>query len=553
MKRIAFMALCLIVLIPNLSADELHDEILNKGLRNNIYLSYQLIEKAHDEPDKARTYADEAVLYSPDLPAGYFHLAWITMTESPKGFLEGLNYLIQGFSAYKRNFWWTFTLSGVLYMSILITIVPTVFLIILVRLPLDLPLINHEIREDGKHLVIFILVFFLSIMGPLFFLAAMLLLVSFYFQKGNIIFTYTIFGLLILLPLLLKPVEIFFSAALSPEVKAIVAVNQGNDNSYALNILPGKEDRDELFTLGLAQKRDGKIDEAIATYDKILGKYPDDPRVLNNLANCYAILGKYAEAKAINEKALKSKPMASVYYNLSQISRELLLFDEGDRYFDEARKIDPDAVAEYRSVASMKPNRSYVDLTLNNGEIWKYAFGKRGRHPDTLTIIPLWLTPIVGIMVFSSLFIFSRMKRNKAYSCKRCGVIICHKCERSLKWGSMCHDCFTALVSLEKDPRDRIAKIMTVYDKKRSKRSVIMLLSFLFPGLHLVYARKIVKGAVLLFLFLLPPVVYIVSGLNDFPIYPFSQSWLFFILVPLMPFIYIMNIILTRRYLKKWV
>jgi len=117
----------------------------------------------------------------------------------------------------------------------------------------------------------------------------------------------------------------------------------------------------------------------------------------------------------------------------------------------------------------------------------------------------------------------------------------------------MCHDCFTALVSLEKDPRDRIAKIMTVYDKKRSKRSVIMLLSFLFPGLHLVYARKIVKGAVLLFLFLLPPVVYIMSGLNDFPIYPFSQSWLFFILVPLMPFIYIMNIILTRRYLKKWV
>jgi len=57
----------------------------------------------------------------------------------------------------------------------------------------------------------------------------------------------------------------------------------------------------------------------------------------------------------------------------------------------------------------------------------------------------------------------------------------------------------------------------------------------------------------LLFFFLLPLIVYFVSSMNSFPIYPYSQSWLFFILVPLMPFLYIMNIILTRRFLKKWV
>lgn len=554
MKRFAVMVFFLVLMFPDPSAGVLRDEITNRGLRNDTVLSYELIEKAHNEPDKAREYAEQAVLASPDLPAGYFHLAWVTIAGfSPKNFLEGLNYLVQGLGAYKRNFWWSFSLSGIIYMSILITIIPTVFLIVLVRLPLDLPLINHEIREEGKHFVIFILVFIMSIMGPLFFLAAMLLLVSFYFQKGNIVFTYAVFGLLILLPLLLRPVEVYYSAALSPEVKAIVAVNQGNDNSYAFNALAGKEGTAELFTLALAQKREGKIREAIVTYNRILKQSPGDSRVLNNLANCYAILQRYDEAKEAYERALESGKRASVYYNLSQISRDRLLFEEGDRFFDEARKVDPDAVAEYRSTASMNPNRLYVDLTLDNGDLWKYAFEKRGRKPHTFAIIPTWLTPIVGIMIFISLFIFSRMNRNKAYSCRRCGVIICHKCERSLKWGSMCHDCFTALVSLEKDPRDRIAKIMSVYDKKRSKRSIIMFLSFLFPGLHLVYARKIVKGAGLLFLFLLPPAVYIMNALNDFPIYPYSQIWLFFFLAPLMPIIYILNVILTRRFLKKWV
>jgi len=470
MKRFLFIVALMLLFVPRSGADEVREETLNRGLSNNNYLSYVMIEKAHDEPGMVLEYLEKAIEYSPDLPAGYFHLAWGTITTSPGKFLQGLNYVVQGFGAYKRNFWWTFSLGGIIYLSFLITIIPTVFLIILVRLPLDLPLINHEIREDGKHFVILFLLFFMSIMGPLYFLAAMLLLVSFYFQKGNIFFTYTIFGLLILLPLLLKPVEIFYSASLSPEVRAVVAVNQGDDNIYALNALEGKEGKEELFSLALAQKREGSISKAIATYRKLLAAAPDDTRALNNLANCFAILNMFEEAKTYYDLVLKVRPSASTYYNMGQMSRELLHFEEGDRYFDEARKVDPDAVVGYRSTASLVPNRLYVDHVLKGDEIWRYALSKRGRMPSTLTIIPLWLTPIVGIMVLISLFIFSRMKRNKAYSCKRCGVIICSQCERSLKWGSMCHDCFTALVSLEKDPRDRIAKIMTVYDKKRSKQ-----------------------------------------------------------------------------------
>ncbi|MGE5894614.1 MAG: tetratricopeptide repeat protein [bacterium] len=553
MKKIFILIFLFFAVSYSLFAQDLYEERLNKGLRNADDVSYYLIEKAHNDPANIQEYLAEAVKLSPDLPAVYFHLAWVSLTTSPANLYESAHYLLGGFHAYKKNFWWIFNLTGIAYLGFLLTLVCSVLFAVLVRLSLDVPLLTHEIREDGKSFFILLLAFFISALGPLYFIAAMLMILSFYFKKGDRLLTYVFLGALVFLPLFLKPVNVFLSAGTSPELKAIVAVNEGEDNAYALYALRGKEGRDELFSLALAQKREGRYNEAIENYRKILDRHPDDAAAYNNLGNCYAILKSYDEAKGAYEKSLKIRPLASANYNMSQVSREMLDFEAGDRYFDEAKRIDSDAVAGYRQGSSAEPNRLYADELLGMADFWRYALGVPGEHVISLTYLPLWSTPVIGLVVLVSFVIFSRKRKVRAFSCKRCGVVICARCERSLKWGSMCNDCFSALVTLEKDPRDRIAKVMTVYDAKRRKKNIIRFLSFVMPGLHLVYTGKIVKGTVLMFLFLLFPVVFLLSIAYQYSIYPYAHSWLAFALVVSVPTLYFMNIIATRRFLKEWV
>lgn len=552
MKRFVLAVFWVLVAYNCLHAKDLYDEMLNSGLRNSDKVSFFLMEEAKEDPAKSREALLEAMNYSPDLPAVYFKLFWGSLTSSPQSIYDSIHYLMRGFGAYRNNFWWLFNLLGILYLGALLAVVAVLFFIVLVRLPMDVPLINHEIREDSRMALVYIVALVLSSLGPLYFIAAMLMIISLYFRRSSRIVTYCFFGALIALPLLMKPVEIFLSASTWPELKAIVAVNQGQDNAYALQVLPGKGGREELFSLALAQKREGLYGKAITSYEELLSKYSGDAIVYNNLANCYAILKMYDRARELYEKAVSISPMASAYYNLSQLSRELLDFSSGDRYFDDAKRISPDAVGRFRALTSTEPNRFYFDEVLPMKELWAHALTARGREIGSFSYLPLWATPFAGIVVLVLFLVMTRVWKVRAFSCRRCGLIICTRCERSLKWGSMCHDCFVSLVTLEKEPRDRIRKLQKVYAVKRRRRSLIRFLSVLMPGLHLIYTGKILRGAALSFLFLFFPILYVLGRGYNFSIYPFRHEWIVFALMIFTPLLYIINLVATRRFLKGW-
>ncbi len=554
MKKLSLLIVMIMLTSTFLYAEDLYDQRLDKGLTNSEFYSYHLIEKAHNEPSRVIEYLEEALKFSPDLPAAYFHLAWVTITTSPAKIYDSASYFFEGFNAYNRNFWWSFNILGITIIGTILAFGGTIIIIAMVRLPVDLPLINHEIKEDGRNFFLFILVFFMSGLGPLYFLASVLMLISFHFKKSDTIITYAFFIALILLPLFVKPIEFFISTEMSSALRAIISVNEGRDNNYALDVLEGEEDREALFSYALALKREGRLNKAIAVYQKILEANPNDPAIYNNIGNCYFMLGQKEDAMAMYKKAVEIKPLVSSYYNLSQLYRDMLEFEEGDRYFDEARRIDIDAVKRFRESSSRDLGTFfYIDETLHSSDFWSYALRQSGQVSLPGTFIPLWLTPIAGILMTVTFSALSKTRKNKASSCKRCGSIICPKCERSLKWGEMCHDCFTALVTFEKDPRDRIAKIMTVQDKKKGRKTIIFLLSLLMPGSNLIYTGKILKGAILAFLFLISPMLIIASLFHRIAIYPYMHSWLIFILAIISILFYIVNIFATRRLLKTWV
>ena len=103
-----------------------------------------------------------------------------------------------------------------------------------------------------------------------------------------------------------------------------------------------------------------------------MASYPD-PRAYVNLGNSYVSVNDMAAAKESYKKSIELKPLASAYYNLSQISRETLDFAKGEEYFTEAIKLSSESVSQFSSAASRNPNRLVIDETLPMSAMWEYA------------------------------------------------------------------------------------------------------------------------------------------------------------------------------------
>lgn len=185
MKKLFSLIFLCLFLIPVLSSGEdLYEEQLNKGIRNSEPYAYVLIKQSKADTAHAKEILRKALRYSPDLPAVYFELSKASLSFSTDGIFEAVDYMLQGISAYQRNFWWSFTMVGSLYMSVIISFIISVIIIIFIRLSSDLRLLSHDIEEvRTKTLLLLVLAFALT--GPIFLIGGLLFILGLYLKKWD--------------------------------------------------------------------------------------------------------------------------------------------------------------------------------------------------------------------------------------------------------------------------------------------------------------------------------------------------------------------------------
>jgi tetratricopeptide (TPR) repeat protein len=109
----------------------------------------------------------------------------------------------------------------------------------------------------------------------------------------------------------------------------------------ALKLNP--ENRDAQNLVGIALRRMGRVDEAIARYKEILKENPDFPRVLYNLGIALSKNGDLASARAAYERAVALKPnFAEAHNNLGDVSLRLGDIETAEREIREALAIQAD-------------------------------------------------------------------------------------------------------------------------------------------------------------------------------------------------------------------
>jgi tetratricopeptide (TPR) repeat protein len=552
MKRLFLLILFCMLFIPSVSSGkDLYEDQLDKGIRNSEPYSFLLIKQSKANSAEAKDILKKALRYSPDLPAVYFELSKASFTFSPEGMFEAIDYMFQGISAYKRNFWWSFMMAGSLFTSAILSLIISTIIIILIRLPNDMSLLSHEIKEvNNRVLLLLILVF--AIIGPLFLIGGLLIIIGLYMKNWDRVFVYFFLLFLLISPWIFNTALIFFNAPTSGKLKAVVQVNESKDNKYVLSLPRSSSDPVELFSYALALKREGKYSEAVDIYKELITKRPT-PQLYNNLANCYVGINDIEKAKELYRKSIELKPLPSALYNLSQVLRETFDFGKGEEYFLSAQRLDHDAVARFRAIFSRNPNRFVVDEVLTASELWKYSMGKTTSTSTMgLSTVPLKFLPLIASSMIILFYILNRRLKSRAYKCSKCGTILCNKCEKHILWGRMCLQCYRSLVKIDElDAKKRIARVLTVYEYQKRRRGIIKIISFIMPGSGQIYAGNVLYGLLFLWPFLFLLLILITNSIFVIETSNFSHIWLNWCSLFLMAVVYLLSNIITRRRLAK--
>ncbi len=547
-----FISFFLILFIPSLLfGTNLYEEQLDKGIENSDVYSYFLIEKSKADPSKAEDMLLTALRYSPDLPAVYFELTKNTFSFSTQGVFRAFDYMVKGIRTYTKNFWWSFIAAGSFFMSFIISFTVSIIVIVLTRLYRDTPLFLHDIMEQ-KSKIFILLILISAIAGPLFFIGGVLVILGLYMKRKDrtVVYLYLIF--LLLLPLVFKTSSIFFTIPSSEVLKAVVLVNESKDNKYALTTLENKKDNVALFSYALALKREGRYDEAIKIYSKLLSE-KTDPKVYINLANCYFAKGEIEIAKQLYEKAIQIRPLVSALYNLSQVSRISLDLEKGEEYFLYAQRLDSNAVSRFQAIFGHNPNRFVIDEVLSIYDIWRYAVHRKiNTSTFGLTKIPFNIIPFIAFFFILLFYILNKRIKQRAYKCHKCGTILCPRCEKKILWGNMCPECFKTLVKLhELDARERIARLQLVYEHQKRNRTMMNIFSFLLPGFAQIYAGNVFKGLLFLWVFLFFLSILIINLMFTREIPSFSHDLINWFFMFLLVIVYITSNLITRRRISK--
>jgi|GEM_PF-19039 len=509
--------------------NSLREEALNKGLRfPEAGFSYILRQK-NLSADKIA----ELIRLDPESPSNYFRISEFMFKDDIKEWLtNGIPYLLSGFKASFHDLYWLINLMLLFSSLIILSIILAFIAASIIRLPFEIPLLVHEIRESRIYYLLPGILIISSIAGIPYFATAVLTIRAIHSPSRTLkvyIGLWCIF--LLALPFLYQIEQRFINILSDPEVRAVRDVNESRDNRLIL-VLQSSDISYErgstkqggdlqpsdyiTFSKALALKREGRLDEAMEILKGLSEKY-NDYRVFNNLGNCLFLKGDIDGAIKAYQKAMEIKNNPQSLYNLSQASRERLDFEKGKEYYEEAMRLNAELVSRFTKNSSRSANRFLMDITLGTGELLKFSFLKVTKDLRPIRYYEI-LIPLLFLLLLLIRFPVV------AYRCSRCGRIMCNICQKKELWGKMCPDCYDALVTPDKtDSKTRLQRLLYLQKKRTSRKRLLWLLS-LIPGASHIVSERIISGTSILSLILLAILMFIAG--RNYTIENINQSYL---------------------------
>ena len=273
-------------------------------------------------------------------------------------------------------------------------------------------------------------------------------------------------------------------------------------------------DAEVLFSLGLAEKRQGHYAEAAEFYQRAIQQNPKFSEAVSNLGNVFLAQKQTNLAIASYQQAIEIRPDRGAYhYNLYRAySQESFLSGKADQALQKAQQLDPELVSYYSSIDSPNSNRLVIDETLTSERLWNRFLDQfTGREGFLFPLFKAWfertpsrvpfLTPVLFLGFLIGMARYCRAKRLLT-RCPMCGSPTYRFYLGTSEQEFICFNCYRIFIQKEKLHAKIVEKkSLQVQEFQKQNRTISRVLSFFLVGFGYLWREQVFKGLVLIFVF----------------------------------------------------
>lgn len=262
------------------------------------------------------------------------------------------------------------------------------------------------------------------------------------------------------------------------------------------------------FARGWLARRHGDLPAAETSYRRALELWPDDPRVLVDLANVLALQGRDDDAMALYQRAVAAdRSSAAAWYDLAQLETRHFAYHEASDALTRATALDFERVKNAQSESAPDGSAMLMDRWVAPNRLWPAVWS--AVLPDEPVAWPESWRGRIECARFSGMFALALAllgvglglwgrRRMPLRRCSNCHTVICRRCARRRRETALCPGC--ALVEARSEARDFGRALLAQHRRKLLQRQHLVRTMFaaLLPGFGLVAFRRVVTPVLIL-------------------------------------------------------
>ena len=481
------------------------------------------------DKDEAVKLGEFAQRMAPDLPSVYFYAAHTLLKKDSLKFSPAIEQTVKGVQAYTRNIPLA-TVQGINFvyivgLGVLLTIVAFCCVVFFKRLPIYFHVLREELEGDMQEMIrgvgriCLLFLPFLMHLNILWCALVWCLVLWRYLTKGE----RGVVILSLLLVVYILPVgEAFFQFMEGSRAQVVFDMYEasyGARKPQAVERLrlwaqDHPEDRDALFALAVALKREGNYTEAKNYYQQAVRLNPSDAQAISNLGNLSVALGDPEQASSLYRQAIEVAPKNGVYYfNLSKAlsQKSMLVLQDADENFQKAKELSPKIIGAHMEIDSPHPNRMVIDYSIPLQRL-RRRFVTEFWHETgpSFFVLDVWLNDLspripfmlpIFYVVLLIVLAYAGKGRGAWWRCSLCGMISNQTHGRKEKRKNICVRCFRILKGKEMDQELKEGKLKETKGFQMKVGIYDKLFSFSIPGFGHIWRGYNLRGFCYLWIF----------------------------------------------------
>jgi Flp pilus assembly protein TadD len=240
-------------------------------------------------------------------------------------------------------------------------------------------------------------------------------------------------------------------------------------------------------------RRNGDVGAAEHSYRSVLERWPDNDRAMNNLGNVLAMQGRFDDALALYDQAMKLRPdNAAPFFNASQVHTRRFEYREASELVSRAAALDFELVKTYQG-ESVGGDLPLADQWLAPRTFWNTLLSAEASRAARAQLPPGWRNmieasgwPFAGVtlaLTVAAMVIGMRwQKKLPLRPCSNCGHVLCRRCSERKRELALCRSCATQAGRAESHAFSDALLMQRKRRARRFDRSVRTALASLLPG-----------------------------------------------------------------------